>query len=122
MYITLSLHVPILFCMVAVCQPLLGLLFYLILIVCFFDYVCQADSFHSHPSYCLTAHQISLALCNSTTPFAADGDRPHPLRPEIFRILSALACYILNDPFCCVTLLGIIKLSLLQRRLPMLFE
>jgi len=34
-------------------------------------------------------YQTSTALCNPTTRFAAD--RPHRLRPEIFRILFALA-------------------------------
>jgi len=56
-------------------------------------------------------YQTSPALCNTTAPFAAD--RPHRMRPEIFRILFALAWHTeymissaacrywrLNDPFC----------------------
>ena len=44
-------------------------------------------------------YQTSPALCNPAAPFATD--RLHRRRPEIFRMLFALAG-ILNDLFCCM--------------------
>jgi len=63
------------------------------------------------------------ALCTPITPFSAD--RPHRLRDQNFSNSYLRLPGVLNDPFCCMTLLAI-EWSLLQRtrqrRLPVLLR